>query len=116
MRFLCFFMASGHTKANYIEIVCHVSTIVFKKEISKFSFPQGLRKDLKYSSIQIGQEGFSIDRLRDRPFGSFDKLRNRIRDRGILKKIQTAWWFGFFYVPLPSKSIIILKPLKNETT
>ena len=24
--FLCFFMAFGHTKANYIEIVCHVST------------------------------------------------------------------------------------------
>ena len=38
---------------------------------------------------------------------------DRLRDRGILKKIQTAWWFGFFYVPLPSKSIIILKPLKT---
>ena len=26
MPFLCFFMAFGHTKADYIEIVCHVST------------------------------------------------------------------------------------------
>ena len=44
------------------------------------------------------------------------EINYHIRDRGILKKIQTAWWFGFFYVSLPSKSIIILKPLKNETT
>ena len=27
-------------------------------------------------------------------------LRHKLRDRGILKKIQTAWWFGFFYVSL----------------
>ena len=26
MPFLCFFMAFGHTKENYIEIVCRVST------------------------------------------------------------------------------------------
>lgn len=29
MRFLCFFMASGHTKANYLEIVLFYKLIVY---------------------------------------------------------------------------------------
>ena len=54
MRFLCFFMASGHTKANYIEIVCHVST--YKNNLSYQEFvhsyrvscsPQSLRSDIQ---------------------------------------------------------------------
>ena len=67
-------------------------------------------KVFKYSSIQIGQEGFFHRQAQGPPIRL---LRHKLRDRGILKKIQTAWWFGSFYVPLPSKSIIILKPLKT---